>query len=76
MHTGYILLYALILKQLCFSPYSVLYVLYDINNRQLCKNTVFAIEVQCVFCKLGTECVCIICMNFRLQRVNNFEQLN
>jgi len=33
-------------------------------------------EAQCVFRKLGTECVCIIYMNFRLQRVNNFEQLN
>jgi hypothetical protein len=78
MHTVYIIPYDLVLKQLCFIPYSVLCVLYGFNGKQLllCKQIVFVMESQCVFYKLGTECVCIIYMNFRLLRVNNFEQLN
>jgi len=77
MHTGYSILYALILKQLSFLPYSVLCALYGFNNKQLlCKQIVFVMEAQCVFYKLGTECVCIIYMNFSVQRVNNCEQLN
>jgi hypothetical protein len=68
MHTGYNIPYASMLKQLCFSPYSVLCVVYGFNNKQLllCKQIVFVMEAQCVFCKLGTECVCIIYMNCRL----------
>jgi hypothetical protein len=77
MNTGYNILYASILKQLYFSPYSVLCVVYDFNNKQLLlfKQIIFVMEAQCVFYKLGTECVCIIYMNFRLQTINNFEQL-
>ena len=78
MHTGYTILYASILKQTCFSPYSVLCVVYGFNNKQLLlyKQIIFVMEAQCVFYKLGTECVCIIYMNCRLQTFNNFEQLN
>jgi hypothetical protein len=75
MHTGYNILYASILKQLCFSPYSILCVVYDFNNEQLllCKQIIFVMEAQCVFYKFY---IYIIYMNCRLQTVNNFEQLN
>ena len=78
MHTRYNILYALILKQLSFFPYSAVCVLYGFNSKQLllCKQIIFVMEAQCVFYKLGTEYVCIIYMNCRLQRVNNFEQVN